>query len=139
MRDWRGLSLRVRLTLWYVLLLALTLVVFGEYVHVRLEQSVLAQTDMGLQAAVSEVETDPDGRVFGGSGDGRERIERLTGAGFTARIVAADGTVRDSFGNTAATPFPFPITVGLLNASQGDAHWRILSRELHGANGERVG
>jgi hypothetical protein len=36
MRSISRLPLRLRLTLWYVLLLALTVVIFGTYVHVRL-------------------------------------------------------------------------------------------------------
>nr|MBA2451458.1 hypothetical protein [Chloroflexota bacterium] len=50
-REWRALgTLRVRLTLWYVALLALILVAFSAFLYVSLERTLHAEIDRSLEA-----------------------------------------------------------------------------------------
>ncbi len=47
-------TLRTRLTAWYVILLGVTSLLFSGYLYLRLEGSLLEQTDAALQAAASQ-------------------------------------------------------------------------------------
>jgi heavy metal sensor kinase len=52
---WRNrLSLRSRLTVWYSLLLGLTLLLFSGYLHIRLEQNLHGRIESGLLEEISD-------------------------------------------------------------------------------------
>lgn len=52
---WRDrLSLRSRLTVWYTLLLGVTLFVFSGYLHIRLEQNLQGRVESGLLEEISD-------------------------------------------------------------------------------------
>src|SRR5215217_6937951 len=109
-RRWhpRGWPLRARLTVWYVLLLGLTLLLFGGYLFFRQERSLLAQTDAGLGAAAAQVLASLDttaGRpLVRRDGTGEGTIRRLTEAGYGVRLGTADGARADGFGPEVAMP-----------------------------------
>lgn len=48
------LSLRTRITIWYVLLVAATLVIFSTFLYFRLQDSLLSQLDASLEAASNQ-------------------------------------------------------------------------------------
>ena len=57
-----GSTIRVRLTLWYVALLALTLALFSAYVYVSLERRVRDETDRLLEMQARRFIPPPDAR-----------------------------------------------------------------------------
>jgi len=134
MRSVSRLPLRLRLTLWYVLLLALTVVIFGTYVHVRLERSVIAQTDTTLRTAISEVavsvDTSSNGLTFRTTPSDQATIRRLEQTGIAARLITPDGTIRGSFGREMALPATAPIASGIRTLSTGEADWRVDSQRI---------
>src|SRR5438552_3182934 len=97
---WPGWSsVRVRLTLWYMLLTGLTILVFSGLLHLQLERSLTDQLDAGLQAAAVEALNDVD---LSGLHPGLSRaataqaaLRRLVQAGFLARLSSSDGSVWD--------------------------------------------
>ena len=54
----KGLSIRWRLTLWYGLVLAIVLVVFGGAVYVAMRHELLARTDVALSGELDEISED---------------------------------------------------------------------------------
>ena len=56
-------TIRTRLTLWYVILLAVTVLGFFLYLQFELEVSLAAQVDTGLQVAASQLLVDVDDSV----------------------------------------------------------------------------
>ena len=99
-------NLRARITAWYVLLVALTLVVFSVVIHVRLEHNLISQLDASLEASSSQAVTNlsnKDGSlVFGDSDLEYEgEIESLTQDG----LVLSDGTVFEARTNSGVIEF----------------------------------
>jgi len=134
MRSVSRLPLRLRLTLWYVLLLALTVIIFGTYVHVRLERSVIAQTDTTLRTAISDaaasVDTSSNRLSFRTTPSDQATIRRLEQTGIAARLITPDGMVRGSFGREMALPATAPIASGIRTLSTGEADWRVDSQQI---------
>jgi two-component system, OmpR family, heavy metal sensor histidine kinase CusS len=54
----KGMSIRLRLTLWYGLVLAIVLVVFGGAVYVAMRHELLARTDVALGGELDEISED---------------------------------------------------------------------------------
>ena len=86
-------SLRTRITLWYVVLIAATLAVFSVFLHVRLEDNLMSQLDSSLELAsaqaLSDLETETGRMVFG------DHLQELLGEVVSIserRLVLDDGT-----------------------------------------------
>ena len=56
--DMKGMSIRLRLTLWYGLVLAIVLAVFGGAVYVAMRHELLARTDVALGGELDEISED---------------------------------------------------------------------------------
>ena len=54
----KGLSIRWRLTLWYGLVLAIVIAVFGGAVYVTMRHELLTRTDVALGAELDEIADD---------------------------------------------------------------------------------
>ncbi len=54
----KGMSIRWRLTLWYGLVLAIVLAVFGGAVYVAMRHELLARTDVALGGELDEISED---------------------------------------------------------------------------------
>ncbi|MDA0769375.1 MAG: ATP-binding protein [Chloroflexi bacterium] len=67
--PWMSWSLRTRITVWYVVLVAATLAVFSVYLHIRLEDNLRSQLDSSIEIAsaqaFSDMETSTGRMVFG--------------------------------------------------------------------------
>lgn len=127
--------LRLRLTAWYVVLLALTLAAFCGYLYVRLEQSLLAQLDAALAVAASQApvqvgDADPASRFT----TDVTTVGQLTAAGFGLRLLDGNGRVRDALG-AAGAPVTLPLVPGHATVETDAARWRIYTRLLAGSDG----
>jgi heavy metal sensor kinase len=142
--SWLALrSLRLRLTAWYVLLLSLTLVVFSGCLYLRMEQSLLAQVDTGLQVAASQALANLDEEnsrlTFQTTERSQSVARRLSQAGFVVRLVDPNGTVQDGFGNMASLPAAAPATPGYATLSGRESRWRTYSQPIVGPDGRVLG
>ena len=140
LRLWGGV--RLRLTVWYVLLLGLTLVLFSFYLHLRLERSLAAQLDDALQVAASQalalVSADQGQPAFGTTDAAQTVLRRLTQAGFAGRLTAPDGTVWDGFGDAQRVPAGPPPVPGWSSVEVKDTDWRVYSQPLDAPEGRPV-
>lgn len=134
--------LRVRLTAWYMLLMALTLLVFSLYLYFRLESSLLAQVDAALQAAASQALVGLDeenGRLAFQTTEVSQLVAgRPVRAGFAVRLIAPDGTVWDSLGDSAQVPLWVPTTTGYSTLGTGEARWRVFSQPIPVPGGQSI-
>lgn len=134
-RWWIGqATLRVRLTAWYTLLMALTLVLFSGYLYFRLQRSLLAQIDATLQVTTSQAFTnldEEDGHpAFQNTEFSQLMAGRLSRAGFAVRLVTPDGRVQDGLGDYEQVPFWLPSAAGYHTLGTEEAPWRIYSQPL---------
>ena len=141
LRTWG--SVRLRLTVWYVLLLGLTLVLFSFYLHLRLERSLAVQLDEALQVAASQalglVSADSGHLTFGTTDAAQTVLRRLTQAGFAGRLTAPDGTVWDGFGDAQSVPVGPPPVLGWSSVEVKDTEWRVYSQPLDASEGRPGG
>ncbi|MBW4536098.1 MAG: HAMP domain-containing protein [Pleurocapsa minor HA4230-MV1] len=136
---WRAKrSLRVRLTAWYLLLLGGTLMIFSGYLYLQLKFSLLSQLDTTLKVASTEILTNlvvQNERInFSDTEQFWSNQQQLTSAGFSARIIASDGTISDGFGNYQTIKILLPHKKGYQKLSTQDQKWRTYNLPLAIAN-----
>ena len=128
-------TVRGRLTLWYVGLLALILVVFSALLHVSLARGLYDELDRGLTAEARQLASELDPET--GRPSALELAE-LVPPGFVVAVYDRGG--RRVVANDARQPLPL-LADALARAAQGQqtlistqlpdgAHWRVLSAPL---------
>ncbi|HKY54575.1 MAG TPA: hypothetical protein VJM08_09730, partial [Anaerolineales bacterium] len=97
-----GIPIRVRLTLWYVLLLAVTFIIFAVYLVFRFQHSLRSAVDTSLQIAVSNTIASFDQEDV----DERDRLtinrtgqSQVRNPNFVMRLISDQNEVWDSSGN----------------------------------------
>lgn len=133
-RTSRWVTLRVRLTAWYTLSMALTLLFFSGYLYFRFEHSLLAQVDAALQMtasqAIANLDTEDDHLAFQDTEGSQLAVERLSQAGFAVRLLSPDGTLQAGFGRYKEVPWEMPIAAGYRTLGTEDAQWRVYSQPI---------
>ncbi len=137
---WGGL--RVRLAVWYTLLLGLTMLLLGGYLHFRLQRSLLEQVDDELEIAAAQalhnVERESNSLIFDDTKDSQVMASRLSRAGLAVRLIALDGTVLGCFGSSLTVPSRVPIAPGYAMLIQNQTKWRVYSQQIQ-THGSRPG
>ena len=133
-------TLRLRLTLWYVLILGLSLLIFSGYLYLQLEHSLLAQTDVELRLAYAQAVADledEDGNsssTFLNTEEHQNTIHRLSEAGLAVRLITPKGKVLDGFGKYRELPIWVPTVPGYTTLTIGQTHWRLYSKKVKANN-----
>lgn len=137
-------TLRARLTLWYILLLGITLFAFGFYLYARLENSLLEQVDTSLQIAASQalnnLNDQGESPAFANTDHSQTMERRLGQAGVAVRLISRDGTLLDGFGSYRDLPDFLPVENGFrtLEADDEETTWRIYSQFIQD-EGQTIG
>jgi heavy metal sensor kinase len=104
-------SLRARITAWYLLLIGITLITFGAFLHFRTHHSLLSQLDTSLEVASSQALPNLENK------NGRLMFSRLDAEHVgeiksldVDRLVLSDGTVFELNGETEVS---VPLSVGI--------------------------
>jgi len=125
-------SIRVRLTLLYLLSLGLMLFLFAGFIQRLMEISLQSQADTALELAATQVlghVGEDDGRLAFENTDALRRITK----DFDLYLVAPDGTVWDSLGYGDA-PFLESPNTGYSTIKEGlrrrAVEWRIFSQQV---------
>jgi heavy metal sensor kinase len=138
-----GIPIRVRLTLWYVLLLAVTFVIFSVYLIVRFRDSLLHAVDDSLQITVSHTVASFDQEDV----DERDRltisrIEPSQGMNpnFVMRLISSQNEVWDTTGNLQDISLWSPTQAGYSTQTEKEtgAEWRVFSQPVLTSRGETV-
>ena len=103
-------TIRLRLTLWYIFFLALTILGFSIYLYAKLQQSLSQQIDEGLQAAASHLFLSVDNTVTPPTVRSiSESTEAyLVQSSFALRLVNDEGVVVANVGNFPELAFELP-------------------------------
>lgn len=130
----RGIPIRVRLTLWYLLLSGSALVAFGLFQYYRLQNSLMASVDSNLQIAATQALANTDNEnghpAFQNTDTFASLSNHLGTEDFAVRIVAQDGTILDSFGAASLVPPSKSIHAGFATQQGQLARWRIYSQAI---------
>jgi signal transduction histidine kinase len=133
-------TLKVRLTIWYILLLGASLLLFSSYLYLQLQKSLLTQLDTALLVTASQTLNDlveEDGHpAFKTTISSQALAQRLANGGFVVRLLAKDGTVWDGFGNYESLPIFLPSQVGYSNIKEHDTFWRVYSQTINKTKGD---
>lgn len=133
-RRWFGeRPLRVRLTLWYILVMALTLLLLTNYVYMRVQRDMIAEVDNSLQVAASQASVileDENGRLSFDYGEEVPYVGQVGENGFAMRLISADGTVLDEWGGYEAVPSWASVSRGYVTLSGEKTNWRLYSQPI---------
>src|SRR5687767_13108003 len=125
-----GIPIRVRLTLWYVLLLAITFILFAVYLTFRFQQSLRNGIDSSLHIAVSNTTASFDQEDV----DERDRLtinraeqSQVTNPNFVMRLITPQSEIWDSSGNLQDISSWGPMEAGYsTQTGTGNvAEWRV--------------
>jgi heavy metal sensor kinase len=127
-------SLRFRLTAWYILLLACTLILFSSYLYLQLHKSLSSQLDKTLEIIAAEVTNDivtPNGYpTFNRTRHFQNHEKHLTRDGFIGRVLTNEGRIWDGFGSYLEIPLLLPQQQGSQKLSDRQTKWLIYSLPL---------
>ena len=130
----------MRLTVWYVLLLGLSLLIFSSYLYIQLEHTLLAQTDVELQFASTQASANLEDEdrdnptAFPNTENYQYKARRLSQAGFAVRLINQDGKVLDGFGRYMELPTRVPTVSGYTTLTVGETQWRVYSQRIKAYN-----
>jgi len=137
--------IRLRLTFWYVLLMALTFAIAGSYLVIRFQNSLTHSIDSALQIATSQSITaieDEDGNLaFHEEDDGSDYTQQSTNPNFAMRLLSLDGLVIDTLSPIENIADWGPVVSGYQTRSvpDDDEQWRIYTQPILDSGQTRVG
>jgi len=133
--------LRVRLTLWYILAMVLTLLILNNYVYARVQRDMVAEVDSSLEMAASQALVsleDENGRLsFQETGE-TPYVGQVGDNGFAIRLVDMNGTVLDGWGEYEAAPSWVPASRGYVTLAGEKTNWRLYSEPVKKEGGTVV-
>lgn len=138
------IPIRVRLTLWYVLLLAATFIVFAIYLIFRFQYSLRSGIDASLQITVSNTIASLDQEDF----QETQRLAfNLTGQSqngnpeFVMRLISMQNEIWDSTSNIQSVSFWGPLQAGYTTQREtgSEEEWRIFSQPVFDSDGQTIG
>ena len=137
------IPIRLRLTLWYVFLFAVTFIAFSVYLLFEFQHSLRKTIDSSLQITVTNAIAAIDKEDFVDTGtltfnpDGQSDNRNPV---FGMRLISAQNEVWDSFGTVQNISFWGPTEAGYSTqtGSDGEDQWRIFSQPVLGPDGQTV-
>lgn len=136
------LGLRVRLTLWYVLLMGLTLCLFSGFLYFRLQATMLNSIDVQLNVAVSQAVAtlddedgepafeDPDYALVGSAGSTFKQED------FALLLFRPDGSLQGGLGDYEEVPPVASLSQDYVTLEGDESSWRVYTRPIK--QGQRV-
>lgn len=124
-------TIRLRLTLWYVFLLALTVLGFSFYLELELQTNLSAQVDAGLQVSASQILLDMDDSVNPPvlRPMSQNAVANLTQSSFSIRLVSSAGDVLSEIGGFPDFA-PSLDTPGFVSTTIDGVPWRIYTEQV---------
>ncbi len=131
---WLGnLPLRIRLSVWYVLLLGFALTLFSGYLLLQLERSQVTQLQVALEVTAGELVSyvksgeDP---TFQQSERFQRVVRRFVDSGMAARLVSPTGETLDGFGHYQTILMWGAPSAGYSQRLGDDTQWYIYTQPL---------
>ncbi|HHV63359.1 MAG TPA: HAMP domain-containing protein [Firmicutes bacterium] len=137
-----SIPIRIRLTIWYVLLVAITLAVFGGFLYFNLARGLYAEVDATLQLVAAQAARDVDNEngkpSFQNAEEHGDIAGRIQARGFTMRLVDAAGNTLDGFGHYSLLP-SLRISEGFMTVRISGKPWRVYVLPLPATHGNGSG
>ena len=134
------IPLRLRLTVWYILLLSLTLLIFSGYLYFKLEQKESAHSqaivEMELRLKllatqlIEEVELKGDRPFFKPTNNLSRVSDRFKNPSLAARLISDNGEVWDGYGSYQVAPIWLPQAAGYAYIPNDENIWYIYSQPI---------
>lgn len=126
------LTLRLRLTFWYMLGLSLTFGLFGSYLYFKFQSGLIQQIDTTLQVTNLEIggRILPKNQQLKFKETNLQELQDFIEAGLVIRIINQQGQVLDHLGKDEKTILPIPQKVGFITISADNQNWRIYNRMI---------
>ncbi|MDK2931891.1 MAG: two-component system, OmpR family, sensor kinase [Bacillota bacterium] len=131
----KTVPIRIRLTAWYMLLVAITLAAFGGFVYLNLARGLYAEVDAGLRTLAQEAARGIDnenGSLRFQNTDTSSLISsapsstlREAGNGVIMRLLNEAGNTADGVGEYARLPLPHRLQTGFSNVRISGEPWRV--------------
>jgi heavy metal sensor kinase len=134
-----NIPIKLRLTLWYVLLMAVTFTAFGFFLMIRFQSSLRNAVDDALQITVSKTIAGLDGEDYRETGKltfDHVGQPQTPNPEFAMRIISTSGEVWDTYG--AAQSVANWGEAGVQSFIQED-NWRIYNQAVLDSNGQVIG
>ncbi len=129
----RALPIRLRLTVWYTLILAVLLVSFSVFVYVSLARSLVAQVDASLRLVAGEaalsLQSENGVLRLGDPEEPTPLPALLASRGYALRVVTGTGQAVDGTGEFRRLPEAAPVA-GLATVVAGGEDWRVYTVRL---------
>ncbi len=136
------LPVRVRLTLWYVLLSGLLLGAFGLFQYLQTRQALLESVDTALEVAVSQalgsVDMENGAPAFQVTEQFPLASRLMLQSDFAVRLLRVDGREVERLGD-ATFPADAPLQTGFVTLGQGEEAWRVYTRPVLDTQGRTQG
>jgi heavy metal sensor kinase len=132
-RWFAGRPVRVRLTLWYILAVAATLLILNNYIYVRVEHNMAAQVDSFLQAAAAQAAADledQNGQISLDYAEIEPEAGQVGASSFAVRLTDDRGTVLSGWGSYESVPAWLPVSTSYLTVAEGNITWRLYSQPV---------
>lgn len=128
------IPIRVKLTAWYLLLLALTLSGFTGYLYFRLERKIISKADTALQIAGSQslvyLQDKGNQLAFVNKPSLQNTAQALIEAGFAVRLITPQGKIVNGFGKYQEVPNWIPSVSGYTKLATNKTSWRLISQPI---------
>ena len=143
-RLWRWIPIRIRLTLWYVLLIGTTFTIIAFFLIARFQNSLVSEVDRSLQAALSRTIVLLDEDIQ--QGKKQLTLEHLGQpleftSNFVMRLLSPGGEVWDTYGAAGGVPGWSPLEEGFATRTgiEEEDEWRMLTQPVMDSNGQVIG
>lgn len=140
----KTVPIRIRLTAWYMVLVAVTLAAFGGFVYLNLARSLYAEVDRGLRTLAQEAargidnengslrfqNADATSSTASGTSTASTALaapsgSRQPGNGIIMRLLDEAGNTADGIGDYAAIPLPERLRTGFSTVRISEEPWRV--------------
>jgi len=129
------LSLRIRLTLWYLLIIGASGALFGAFLYFELQRSLIDSVDLSLRAAIGQaatsVERERDRTRFHDRDEMTVAIGGRDTSQFAIRMLDSAGRFEDGIGAFAAGPEWPPPEEGVVTTGGNEGTWRVMTEPMH--------
>lgn len=120
----KTVPIRIRLTAWYMVLVAITLAAFGGFVYLNLARSLYAEVDGGLRSLAQEAARGIDNEDGALSFQNADTAPSVAG-GVIMRLLDESGHTTDGIGDYAGFPMPKRLQAGFSTARISGEPWRV--------------
>jgi len=128
-------NLRIRLTVWYISLLAAILALFCTYLYWQFGKTLLKQVDTHLKVTASEIiislQQKNNYPIFEDYLHSDQSSNNIINANLVVRLIGDDGQIWDEIGRSKNLTKFIPKQVGMNSIKYQNNYWRIYSQNIY--------